>query len=102
MTRPGLFQAEGGSKKVGMPTIADVIGQALRRHPDKIAFTTLEESLLDSFRSNERRPAAVLLGVPDEVIVNIQGDAARRYHFFLIGVPPEVWEESKSPIVVPR
>ncbi len=81
-------------------TIGEVMAQALRRHSDRVAMVPFEEALLDAFQGSPNRPPAVLVAVPEQVVRNIKGDPAQRYHYYILAIPPDVWDQCKTPVVL--
>ena len=75
--------------------------RALEKFPHRVEVTRLADLLVDSGRSNERRPAYVQLAVPDEVVKDLRGAPDRGDLLFLVRVPREVVERSESRIVLP-
>ena len=74
---------------------------ALERYPERIQAIDLAELVLESARSNPKRPAYVKLAVPDEWVKALRGPREGTSRYLLVEVPREVDDRSKSSIVLP-
>ena len=62
----------------------------------------IRELVLESARKNDKRPAWVKLGVPDEVVKGLKGTRTEEGDLvMLVIVPKEVSERSESRIILP-
>lgn len=74
---------------------------ALEHYPERIQAVDLRELVMESARSNPKRPAYVKLAVPDEWIKALRGPREGDSRYLLVEVPREVDDRSKSSIVLP-
>jgi hypothetical protein len=75
---------------------------ALEKYPEKVAMIPIRELVLESARKNDKRPAWVKLGVPDDVVKGLKGTRTEEGDLvMLVIVPKEVSERSESRIILP-
>ena len=74
---------------------------ALEKYPQRVEVAPVAEILMDSARSNDRRPAYVKLGVPDEIVKSLRGSRKSQDVVLLVRIPAEVNERADSRIVLP-
>ncbi len=75
---------------------------ALEKYPEKVEVVPLDQLVIDSARSNDKRQAYLKVAVPDEVVKALRGSSERRKALvMLVSVPKEILERSESRIVLP-
>ena len=75
---------------------------ALEKYPEKVDAVPLDQLVIDSARSNDKRQAYLKIAVPDEVVKALRGSSERRKALLmLVSVPKEILERSESRIVLP-
>lgn len=85
-----------------MATLGEILIAALRTKSSGIRVYPVLDLLMGAAPSDlPDRPAMLTMRVDDATVANLQGDPAQRSHYLMIAVPPEIWEASKSPIILP-
>lgn len=80
----------------------DALQFALEKYPERLEIAPLEDLVVDSARSNAKRPAYVKIALPDEIVKSLRGSADRRQEIiYLVRMPKEVAERSESNIILP-
>jgi len=75
---------------------------ALEKYPEKVEVVPLDQLVIDSARSNDKRQAYLKVAVPDEVVKALRGSSERRKDLVMVvSVPKEILERSESRIVLP-
>jgi hypothetical protein len=74
---------------------------ALEKYPQRVEVAPAAEIMMDSARSNDRRPAYVKLAVPDEIVKSLRGNRKSQDVVLLVRIPAEVNERADSRIVLP-
>ena len=75
---------------------------ALNNEPGEISGAMIETVLMDSARSNGKRPAYLKVAVTDEVVKELKGSVDKRQNLILmISIPMATVEKADSPIILP-
>jgi len=74
---------------------------ALEKYPERVVAIDVRDLVIESARQNPKRPAYVKLAVPDEWVKALRGPKKGGNLMFLVEVPEEVEERSKSSIILP-
>ena len=76
---------------------------ALEKYPERVETVPLEQLVIDSARSNDKRPAYVKLAIPDEAVKALRGSPDKSKNLMLlVSIPKEILERSDSRIILPR
>lgn len=75
---------------------------ALEKYPERMEILPLDELVLDSARSNDKRPAFLKIAVPDEAVKALRGPESRRERVYaLVSFPREIEARAQSNIILP-
>lgn len=75
---------------------------ALEKYPERVDAVPLDQLVIDSARSNDKRQAYLKVAVPDEVVKALRGSPEKRKNLvMLVSIPKEVQERSESRIILP-
>ena len=76
---------------------------AAEKYPERLEMIPLEQIVVDSARSNARRPAFVKLAVTDEMVKALRGPSDKSKNLLLlVSIPKDVLERSESKIILPN
>ena len=75
---------------------------AVEKYPERVSTVPLEQLMIDSARSNDKRQAYVKLAIPDEAVKALRGSPDKSKDLLLlVSIPKEILERSDSRIILP-
>lgn len=79
------------------PTHLRLLAYALKNHENQIESMSQGQCIGSMARQNDKRPANMLLYVPDEWIKNLKGNDVFQDVYLFMRIPREVYDEWKNP-----
>lgn len=74
---------------------------AIDHYPQRLTCFAIEKMLMETARSNDKRPAYIKFYTLDGIVKNLDGKDNLRDSYLFIRIPRDVVDRSKSPIILP-